>query len=97
MAKRKIPTLRSEFQSLEPVLRTRINRTLLISVVWGGLVLLGTIFLVAARPFQDRRLQERMKQPGFKPLVTLKENPIRLYPDEVNWPPKGPWSNYPKK
>ncbi len=73
-------TLKSEFKSLEPSHQLRIRRTLQISAVWASFIFLTSFGFLLSRPYLNRKRKERMKQPGYKPRVTLKETaPYNLY------------------
>lgn len=61
-----------EFQNLDPALKLRIRRTLLLSGVWFGLVLVSAGVFVASKPYLDRKRKEKLKQPGYKPRATPK-------------------------
>lgn len=75
---------RKEFESLDPALQKRIKRTLRISGVWFGLVVLGAGVFVACKPYLDKKRLERESQPGYQPKVTLKERKKRLPKNQDN-------------
>ena len=61
-----------KFEDLDPVLKLRIRRTLLLSGAWFGLILVSAGVFVASKPYLDRKREERLKQPGYKPRATPK-------------------------
>ena len=73
--KKKKASFKSEFRQLESSLQTRIRRTFYIAGGWTAFILLSAAGFVLAKPYLNKKRIERMKQPGYKPRVTLKENP----------------------
>ena len=73
-------SLLTELKTLEPTLQTRIRRSFVIAGVWGGFILLSALGFTLSKPYLNKKRKERMKQPGYKPRVTLKEDlPYHLY------------------
>ena len=50
------------FEQLDPTLQRRIRRSLLISGIWVGVILLQAGIFVAAKPHLDKRREERLKK-----------------------------------
>ena len=50
------------FEHLDPTLQRRIRRSVLISGIWVGVILLQAGIFVAAKPYLDKRRQERLKK-----------------------------------
>ena len=65
-------TRRQELEKLDPALRLRIRRTLIVSGVWFGIVLVTAGIFVASKPYLDKKREERLAQPGYIPKVTPK-------------------------
>ena len=61
-----------ELQNLDPALRARIRRTITVSSIWFGLIIVSAGVFVISKPYIDKKREERLKQPGYKPLVTPK-------------------------
>ena len=64
-----------ELEKLDPALRLRIRRTLIVSGVWFGIVLVTAGIFVASKPYLDKNREKRLAQPGYKPKVTPKQFP----------------------
>ncbi len=62
-----------KFSELDPALRLRIRRVVTLSAVWAGFLIVSAGVFVASKPYLDRRREERLKQPGYVPLVSKKE------------------------
>lgn len=82
MAFRRYYSRQSEFESLDPALQLRIKRTLKIAGVWGSLVLVSGVLFFLSKPYLYKKRLERMKQPGYKPSVTLRYTPPHFNEDE---------------
>jgi len=81
-SKREKPSFNAELRGLEATLQTRIRRTFYIAGAWATFILVTAAGFVLSRPYLNKKRIERMKQPGYKPRVTLKENPpYNLYGD----------------
>lgn len=65
-------TRKQELEKLDPAVRLRIRRTLIISGVWFGIVLVSAGILVASKPYLNKKREERLAQPGYVPKVTPK-------------------------
>ena len=61
------------YSELDPALKLRIRRVLIVSSVWAGLLVVSAGVFVAFKPYLDRKREERLKQPGYKPLVFKKK------------------------
>ena len=68
------PLRQSEFESLNPAVQLRIRRTIKVAYFWGGGLILSALIFVISKPYLDKRRIERMKKPGYKPLVSLKRS-----------------------
>ena len=66
-------TRKSEFEALDPTLQKRIRNTLRVAGIWCGGVLISAFLFVLAKPYINKRRLERLKQPGYKPLVVPKD------------------------
>lgn len=66
-AMRSKQTRRQELEQLDLALRLRIRKTLIISGVWFGLVLVSAGIFVASKPYLDKKREERQAQPGYIP------------------------------
>lgn len=68
-------TRQNEFKALDPAHQLRIRRTLQIAGIWFGGVIVSALIFVLAKPTIDKKRQERMKQPGYKPIVLKRPLP----------------------
>ena len=66
----------TRFRDLEPSLQLRIRRTLIACGVWFGFVLASAGLFVLAKPYMDRRREERVRR-GERPRAT--HNPSHPY------------------
>ncbi len=62
-----------KYSDLDPALRLRIRKVVTVSVAWAGFLIVSAGVFIASKPYLDRRREERLKQPGYIPLVTKKE------------------------
>lgn len=67
-------TRRSEFEALDPAVQLRIKQTLRVAGIWCGGVLVSAFIFILAKPYINKRRLERLKQPGYKPLVVPKDS-----------------------
>ena len=61
------------YQDLDPALKLRIRRVVILSGIWAGFLIASASVFIISKPYLDKRREERLKQPGYKPLVTKKE------------------------
>ena len=56
------------FEHLDPTLQKRIRRSIVISGLWLGVILLQAGIFIAAKPYLDKRREAKLKQ---KSTVTV--------------------------
>lgn len=64
--------MEDKYNSLESSHKLRIRRVVLISALWAGYLIVSAGVFVACKPYLARKREERLKQPGYTPLVTPK-------------------------
>ena len=64
------------FDQLDPALKRRIRRSLVISSVWFGMVVVSAGVFVLSKPYLDHKREARKKHLEYKAMVaTLKASP----------------------